>query len=102
MENQNTTPEAGGAHYGSELQPWDLQRHMPTSGDAFVDGRRCDILKYGFRIKGDLNKLKDDMKKVVHCAQAAIDEIESMDAPKTFFPDNEDIRSEESLPVIKS
>lgn len=71
--------EAGGSHYGS-LQPWDLQRHMESSGDAFVDGRRCDALKYAFRMKGKgdarLPKLLDDLKKARHCLDAAIAQLE--------------------------
>ena len=79
---QGTTKEARGEHYGERLQPWDLQKHMETSGDAFVDARRADALKYAFRIKGDKDKLIDDLEKAKHCLDAAISQLKDPD----FFP----------------
>lgn len=73
--------EAGGAHYGKSLQPWDLQEHMPSSGIASVDGRRCDAIKYSFRMKGDLKKLLDDLKKARHCLDSEISRLEEETAP---------------------
>lgn len=74
--------EAGGAHYGSGVQPWALQESMESSGDAFVDGRRCDAIKYAHRMKGKgamkLAKLLDDLKKARHCLDAAIKKLESI------------------------
>lgn len=74
-------PEAGGDHYG-KLQPWHLQGVMETSGDAFIDARRCDALKYAFRMKGAppnrLHKLLDDLKKARHCLDAAITRLEKL------------------------
>lgn len=78
---EKLTPEAGGRHYG-ELQPWDLQAVMESSGDAFVDGRRCDALKYVYRMKGEgslrLHKLLDDLRKAEHCCKAAADRLERL------------------------
>ena len=72
--------EAGGAHYGNGVQPWALQESMETSGDAFVDGRRCDAIKYVHRMKGKgamkLAKLLDDLRKARHCIDAAIKRLE--------------------------
>lgn len=69
-----TTVEAGGAHYGQgkTTTPWDLQQHMKSSGNAFVDARRADAIKYSFRLKGDKAKLLDDLKKARHCLDVAI------------------------------
>jgi len=62
------TPE----HYQTEVSPWDLQEHMPSSGNAFVDGRRCDAIKYIFR---DKESLLEDLKKAKHCLEAAIERL---------------------------
>lgn len=68
-ENQG---EEGGAHYRvGKIQPWDLTRNMKTSGNAHVDGCRCAIIKYGFRMKGDTSKLIDDLRKAAHYAEEA-------------------------------
>tara|TARA_R110000803_G_scaffold136034_1_gene202980 strand:+ start:7176 stop:7499 length:324 start_codon:yes stop_codon:yes gene_type:complete len=80
-----TPVEAGGAHYG-DVQPWDLQRKMPTSGNAFVDGRRCDVIKYAFRMKGDDYKLLDDLKKAQHCIEVAIECLEEELSPFSKAP----------------
>lgn len=67
----NPTGEAGGAHYGNAMQPFDLTRDMQSSGNAHVDGCRCAVIKYAFRIKGDPSKLIDDLKKAEHYAREA-------------------------------
>jgi hypothetical protein len=74
--------EAGGKHYGEGLQPWDLQKCMKSSGNAFVDARRADAIKYSFRIKGDSDKQLDDLKKARHCLDEAIKYIEDCNAHK--------------------
>ena len=61
-------------HYQAEVSPWDLQKHMPSSGNAFVDGRRCDAIKYIFRNK---ESLLEDLKKAKHCLEAAIERLET-------------------------
>ena len=68
--------EAGGAHYGKGLQPWDLQRHMPTWGNVFIDARRTDVIEYLFRKKGDKSKQLDDAKKALHNVQEIIKDLE--------------------------
>jgi hypothetical protein len=78
------TNEAGGAHYGKGLQPWDLQKSMISSGNAFVDARRADAIKYSFRIKGDETKQLDDLKKARHCLDEAIKYIEDITAKATY------------------
>ena len=60
-------------HYQTPVSPWDLQKHMHTSGDAFVDARRCDAIKYIFRNK---ENLLEDLKKARHCLDAAISKLE--------------------------
>ncbi len=64
-------------HYDKPVTPWDLQRHMESSGDAFVDARRTDAIEYAFRMKGDL---LGDLKKARHCLDAAIEHLESRPA----------------------
>lgn len=81
--------EAGGAHYGNGVQPWALQESMESSGDAFVDARRCDAIKYSHRMKGKgamkLAKLLDDLKKARHCLDAAIKKLESILAANNAY-----------------
>lgn len=60
-------------HYDKPVTPWCLQKHMESSGNAFVDARRTDAIEYCFRMKGDLLA---DLKKARHCLEAAIEEIE--------------------------
>lgn len=60
-------------HYDKPVTPWDLQRHMETSGSAFIDARRTDVIEYAFRMKGDL---LGDLKKARHCLDAAIEHLE--------------------------
>jgi hypothetical protein len=54
------------------ITPWDLQKHMQSSGSAFVDARRADAIEYAFRLKGDL---LEDLKKARHCLDEAIGEL---------------------------
>jgi len=71
---KNDVAATKGEHY-PKLDPWKLQQEMTTSGNAFVDARRCDTIKYAFRMKGDKVKLLDDLKKARHCIDAAIKEL---------------------------
>ena len=64
------TPE----HYAGKVTPWDLQKCMKSSGNAFVDARRTDAIEYAFRIKDDL---LDDLRKARHCLDEAIKVLES-------------------------
>lgn len=60
------------SHYaptGSTITPWELQKQMESSKNAFVDARRADAIKYAFRLKSDLLK---DLKKARHCLDEAI------------------------------
>ena len=75
MKNQ-TQAEAGGAHYGKGLQPWDLQRHMPSWGNVFIDARRTDVQEYLFRKKGDKHKQLDDARKSLHNVKEIIADLE--------------------------
>lgn len=61
------------AHYAAPVTPWCLERHMRTSGNAFVDARRTDVIEYCFRLKEDL---LTDLKKARHCLDAAIEVLE--------------------------
>ena len=61
------------AHYAGSVTPWDLERCMVSSGDAFVDARRTDAIEYAFRIKEDLAA---DLRKAIHCLQAAVEKFE--------------------------
>jgi hypothetical protein len=81
----NTGPEeVDGTHYqqGFRVTPWDLQQVLESTGDVFVDGRRCDILKYVSRIKGEgknrIPKLLSDFRKAKHCIEAAIAKLEQL------------------------
>ena len=67
--------ETKGEHY-PKLDPWKLQEQMKSSGFASVDARRCDAIKYAFRMKGGLPKLLHDLKKSRHCLTAAIETLE--------------------------
>lgn len=61
-------------HYNKPVTPWDLQRHMDSSGDAFIDARRTDAIEYCYRMKGDLI---GDLRKARHCIEAAIQKLET-------------------------
>ena len=63
------TPE----HYNKPVTPWCLERHMESSGSAFVDSRRTDAIEYCFRMKGDLI---GDLRKARHCLEEAIRVLE--------------------------
>lgn len=84
---EGTKPqEVGGDHYqqGLQVTPWELQRTMKSSGNAFVDSRRSDAIKYGWRMKGDNARLLEDLKKARHCLGEAIGELEKeLSKPKS-------------------
>lgn len=63
-------------HYQSSsgTTPWDLQRGMKSSGNAFVDGRRCDAIKYAFRVK---QNMAEDLRKAAHCLMEAVAVLEA-------------------------
>lgn len=61
-------------HYNKPVTPWDLERHMESSGNVFVDARRTDAIEYCFRMKDDLLA---DLKKARHCLDEAITTLES-------------------------
>lgn len=60
-------------HYAKSVQPWDLEREMESSGNAFVDARRTDAIEYCFRKK---DNMLEDLKKARHCIDAAIEHLE--------------------------
>jgi hypothetical protein len=60
-------------HYDKPVSPWELERHMESTGNTFVDARRTDAIEYAFRLKGDL---QGDLKKAIHCLQAALEVAE--------------------------
>lgn len=72
-----TSDERTPSHYKGAVTPWDLQLHMKSSGDAFVDGRRTDIIEYVFRHKDDF---LGDMKKARHNIDAIIKRLEQKKA----------------------
>lgn len=61
-------------HYNKPVTPWCLERHMESSGNAFVDARRTDAIEYCFRMKD--GGLLSDLKKARHCIDAAIEVLE--------------------------
>ena len=66
------TRNYGPNHYKNGVcEPWALTAAMRSSGNAHVDGCRCAIIKYAFRIKGDKAKLIDDLQKASHYALEA-------------------------------
>lgn len=69
------------SHYqsASGVTPWDLQKALKSSGSPFVDARRCDAIKYCFRLKDDVLA---DLRKAKHCLEAAIEELERNPSPK--------------------
>lgn len=68
--------QQGGEHYKGKTDPWELQRTMQTSGNAFVDARRADAIKYAWRSKE--GKLLEDLRKAKHCIEAAIQALENI------------------------
>lgn len=50
---------------------------MKSSGDAFVDSRRTDVIEYCFRLKDDP---LGDLKKARHCLDEAIKVMEAKEA----------------------
>jgi len=85
---------SGGAHYG-KIDPFVLTRVMKSSGNAHVDGCRCSIIKYAFRVKGEgemqIPKMIDDLKKAAHYANEAAEclqrELTTKNQPELFHPD---------------
>lgn len=73
--NSNTADVQTPVHYQSHtgITPWDLQRGMKSSGNAFVDGRRCDAIKYAFRVK---QNMAEDLRKAAHCLMEAVAELD--------------------------
>lgn len=67
-------------HYDKPVQPWDLERHMESSGNAFVDSRRTDAIEYCFRNKGNM---LEDLQKARHCIDEAIKVLETA-RPKPY------------------
>lgn len=61
------------AHYAGTVTPWDLQKCMRSTGDAFIDARRTDAIEYAFRLK---DNPREDWQKAIHCLQAAIDHFD--------------------------
>ena len=74
-EGISKTPE----HYSNGIQPWDLQKHMPSWGSVFIDARRTDAQEYLFRDKkGTLSKRLSDAKKALHNCEEIVKEVERM------------------------
>lgn len=66
--------QIGGDHYLKPVQPWDLMKVMDSSGNAFVDACRCNVIKYSFRKK--TTDMLEDLKKARHYLDAAIEALE--------------------------
>jgi hypothetical protein len=62
-------------HYDKKVSPWDLEKCMESSGNAFVDARRTDIIEYAFRNKGDMI---GDLRKAMHNCEEAIKVLEAL------------------------
>ena len=82
-------------HYDKKVQPWDLQKGMESSGNAFVDSRRTDAIEYCFRNKGDM---LGDLRKARHCIDVAIEVLE-LPPPLTKSEEKEKARIEADLSV---
>jgi hypothetical protein len=82
-------------HYDKKVQPWDLQKCMESSGNAFVDSRRTDAIEYCFRNKGDM---LGDLRKARHCIDAAIEALE-LPPPLTKAKEEEKARITAALSV---
>lgn len=76
---ESAPQEIGGTHYqeGVKVSPWDLEKVMETSGSAFVDSRRSDVIEYAFRKKGEPSDMIQDLRKAAHCATVAADFMEA-------------------------
>jgi len=70
-------------HYAGKVTPWDLEKCMASSGDAFVDSRRTDAIEYCFRMKADLI---GDLRKAKHCLEEAIAHMEMKSTPTASQP----------------
>lgn len=81
-EELKRPPQTGGEHYGKGIQPWDLQCHMKSTGDVFIDARRTDVIEYVFRLKGVgddmLAKLREDCVKAEHNCRSIIARIDQL------------------------
>lgn len=64
-------------HYDKPVTPWDLEKHMETSGSAFVDARRTDAIEYCFRVK---ENLLEDLQKARHCLDEAISVLQAQNS----------------------
>jgi transcription elongation factor Elf1 len=84
--------QQGGEHYKVKIDPWELQRTMQTSGNAFVDARRADAIKYAWRNKE--GKMLEDLRKARHCLDAAIQELEN---PKPEWASSPSFASVEAI-----
>ena len=69
-------------HYQTPVSPWNLQMHMHSSDDAFVDARQCDAIKYIFHNK---QSLLDDLKKAKHYLKTAIAKLEPATKDMKYF-----------------
>ena len=88
MQTLPVPDQTGGNHYGTGLQPWDLQIHMQPSCDVFIDARRTDVLEYVFRIKQEPRDetvwaaIKRDAIKAKHNLEAIIARCDQLDPPE--------------------
>lgn len=65
-------------HYAGVVTPWDLEKCMKSSGNAFVDARRTDAIEYAFRVKGGRGDMILDLKKARHCLDEAVRVLEGV------------------------
>ena len=70
--------QVGGNHYVSQgIMPWDLIKSMKSSGVAFVDYARGDIIAYVWRMKGGRDQQIEDLRKAAHFCEEAAKFLES-------------------------
>jgi hypothetical protein len=65
-------------HYGKTIQPFDLFKHLKTSGDPLIDFLRMDIIKRAFRLGVKYESVEDmeiDCLKIIDEAKRLIKEI---------------------------
>lgn len=75
--SRSRNDQVGGTHYKRlKIQPFDVFKHMESTGNVFVDNARCNGIKYSMRIKGDLAKLAQDLRKGADYYLAAAQHIE--------------------------